>query len=1128
MAKVPEMVARARALGQNALAITDHGKMHGVIHFYKECMKVTDKENKPILGPDGQPIKPIKPIIGCEVYVNPNRTFKDPSNKDLFHLVLLAKDNDGYKNLIKIVSDSELVGFYHKPRTDMSVLKRYGTGIIALSACLGGEIPKLLMSGEYEAAKALALAYNDIFDEFYLELQANDTLDQLRLNHLIIQLHEDTGLPLVVTNDAHYVLKEDAPIHEVLLAIQTADVIEDSEYMSDELREQLGRSTQDTTGGEISEETVEKGKKKAKGKKRERFKFDSPNYWLKSEEEVRAILPDYGNYLNEAIENTQKIADACHVEFEFGKNKFPDFPVPKEHTVDSYLAYSCRGALLDMFMSRPDADMEAYYKRLEYELKVIKDQGFSAYFLIEQDFINYAKKNGIKVGPGRGSAAGSLVSNLLGITELDPLGYKTGVELMFERFLVEGRKEPPDIDSDFDPERRNEVIEYVKQKYGPKRVAQIATFGKMGAKTVLKDVGRALGISFEVLNDMTKSIPASLEDPDTGEKTLDVRLEDALEDADKDGKYTTGALALREYQARYPRLFEIAFRLEGIPRQSGIHAAGIIISPVDLDELVPMMRNTEDMQATQFDMKTVAELGLIKYDYLALKTLTVIDNILTSIKRHEGIDVDIHNLPLDDKEVYQLLSRGQTLGVFQVESYMFKELLKAMNPTCFADITAALALGRPGPLDSGMDKVYISNKHGLTQKEYAHPDLEPILSTSEGIILYQEQVMRICQVLAGFTAGEADKVRKAMGKKQIALIKELGVKFMKQSLERGYEERFLNELWAKMETFARYAFNVAHSAAYAMITYRTAWLKVHYPAHFMAATLTNEANSNAKDALDSLKAAVSEAKKLGMQILPPNINESELGFTVAGPNSIRFGLTAIKGIGPKAIEAIMEARPYVSFYDFMLRVNARVCNKKVVNCLIMAGAFDSFNQNRLDLLEEYYANRIEKVPEEIKVDRTISFEVPNEYQLTHKLEWEKSLLGMYVSGHPIEELKLPSWKEARIKGDMETAGTILKVNQIKTKKGDDMAFATIETLDGLLELIIFPKVFDEVSKKLVKGSIVRVKGKRDDENKCIVNSLTNPRLSSLKAIVGGNIDGNTTDTSGPVETELLGECPESA
>lgn len=644
---------------------------------------------------------------------------------------------------------------------------------------------------------------------------------------------------------------------------------------------------------------------------------------------------------------------------------------------------------------------------------------------------------------------------------------------------------------------------YVKEKYGAHRVAQIATFGTMGARGVIKDVGRALGKPFELTNEITKYVPDYVEDPDTGEKSIKFTLRDALDEKDKNGEYTSTARTLREYADEESELFKIALRLEGIPRQTGIHAAGIIVSPVDLTEIAPLMRNNDDMMAVQFDMNTAAELGLVKYDFLGLSTLTVIDNVLQSIKEHTGEDINLRNLPLDDQAVYDLLTTGRTLGVFQVESYMFRELLRGIKPTCFADISAALALGRPGPLDAGMDKVYIANKNGYRAKQYPHPDLEPILANTEGILLYQEQLMLTARKIAGFNIAEADALRKAIGKKKQAQIKELGEKFIKQAMERKYDQVFVEDLWSQMETFGRYGFNVAHSTSYGVLTYRTAWLKAHYPTHFLAAVLTNEAKSNAKGADESYKAAIAEAKRANIKLLPPDVNESDEGFIVHDKDSIRCGLIAVRGIGAKAVDAIKAGRPYSDLEDFLDKVDLRVCNKKVMHAAILSGMFDTFNEDRLGLLHAYYDFREEDVPDEVSLDRATKLKIPDEYTKEIQLAWERSLFGLYLTSSPLDMFVLPSWEEANIGDKIDTVGIIMRVNRIITRKGDPMAFVDVETNDGNLDIVVFPRVFDECDKKLEKNTIIRIRGKKEAGAKVIADMITVPRIPGLKALTGG-------------------------
>lgn len=624
----------------------------------------------------------------------------------------------------------------------------------------------------------------------------------------------------------------------------------------------------------------------------------------------------------------------------------------------------------------------------------------------------------------------------------------------------------------------------------------------MGAKTALKDVGRSMGIPFNIMNAITKCIPDNIEDPDTGEKSLEVSIEDALNDINIDGELKKNALELREYQNKFPNLFRIAQKIEGLPRQTSIHAAGIVIAPVPISEFMPLMhcKSDDGILASQYDMKTLELIGAVKYDFLSLSTLTVINATLQSIKKHTGQDIDIANIPLDDRGVYKLLSSGETLGVFQVESFMFKELLKKIKPSTFSDIVAAVALGRPGPLDAGMDEVYIRNKHGFSRPDYPHEDLIPVLEKTHGIILYQEQLMEICKVLAGFDASEQDKVRKATGKKNLELIEEMGELFIKRAVARGYDQEMLESVWEKMKTFGRYGFNLAHSACYAMLTYRTAWLKVHYPIHFMAATMSFLTNSNAKDASDKLKDAISETRKMGFKLALPDINKSSYEFTVIDDKTINVGLRAIKGVGMKAIESIYETRPYFSFDDMLSKINRTICNKGVMDSLIMSGALDSFDENRIKLLEMYYGSRNENVPEFIKLDKDNIFAIADRYTMHDKLEWEKAHIGVYISRHPMEDIVSESWKDASLGSNIDAVGVLIKCNKIVTKKGDDMAFGTLDTSEGPLELVIFPNTFANVKDKLKINTIVRVKGKKEEESKCIINSLTNPRIPNLKDI----------------------------
>jgi DNA polymerase-3 subunit alpha len=1072
MCRINEVVSRAKDLGTTSLAITDHGKMYGIVHFYKECIK-----------------QGIKPIIGCEVYVNPtDRMLKNSENKHDYHLVLLAKNNEGYKNLLKIVADSELNGFYYRPRTDLSVLRQYGKGIIALSACIAGGVPNLMLDGKYNEAKELALQYADIFDEFYLEIQPNNTPEQLKVNYFMVELHEETGLPLVVTCDTHYICQKDAPIHEVLLAIQTfkqGRVIPKSELI-----ELFGR--------EIVERSNIPDTLESKDSNKERFRFSTHDYWLRSEEEIRNAFPEaYSSYIDEALKNTLRIADQCNVEIQFNRKLLPKFDVPQGETSDSYLRKLTMGGLFNLGNSS-NIDYETYYNRLNYELNVMSDAGMSDYYLIDHDFVSEAKKMGILIGPGRGSAAGCLISYLLGITRVDPLGRGTGVPLMFERFFVPGRKEYPDIDLDIEPEGRPKIFRYLKEKYGEQHVAQIATIGTLSPRMVLKDVARVLGIDHREINEITKQIPDKLEDPETGERTVETTIKELLEEKLPDGRYTKAASLLRGLYDKYPLLFMIAERLEGLPRHSGVHAAGVVISSEPLDEIAPLMRNDGELSAIQFDMNTAAELGLLKFDLLVVATLKVIKSVLQKIKEHHGIEIDPWNLPLDDDEVYRVFQDGDTLGIFQVESYLYKELLRKILPTKFSDIVATLALGRPGPLDAGMEKVYIDNKNNLANITYPHEDIKPIFEKykSHGIFLYQEQIIEAVKKLGGFTNEEADAVRKGMGKKNRELVSKMGEKFIKAAIERGYNKDMIEELWNQMAKFGRYGFNVAHSASYGMISYVTAWLKLHYPTLFMEAILTNENESSAGDADERLKAAVSEAKKMGIRILVPDINRSGMGFSMVDKNTILFGLRAIAGIGEKACKSIIAHRPYESLQDFLSKVDLTQCNKKVVIHLILAGAFDSLNTDRLELLQRYMQFRVESkidkclvIPESIRISSKLTVNVPSEYDDKARLELEKAFLGTYISGHPADAVNLPSWKHVEYGKTISAAGVVIRNKVITTKKNEEMSFMEIETPYGLIEIVVFPKVYKKLPRKVELSDIVKITGKKEPENKAIAYSI---------------------------------------
>lgn len=1038
LGKIDEIMERCKECGMDAVAITDHGVLHGIIDFYK-----TAKDHD------------IKPIIGMEAYVVGDRTGDSRAN---YHMVLLAKNQVGYKNLIEIASDAGTTGkYYGKHRTDIRVLREHGEGIIATSACLGGEIPKLLEEDEFEQAVDMAKEYDRIFDEFYLEIQPHNYMDQIKLNYKIMELHKATGIPVIMASDAHYVQPNHSESHDVLLAVQT--------------------------GAKMSDE--------------DRFSFSSDTYWMQSEEEVREMMSEYADeemmeIMEEAIMNTKRVADACNVEIEFGNRLLPEFESPKGEP-EEYLRELCEAELVRHALEN-DIDYDEYYERLNYELSIINPTGVAPYFLIVRDYIMYARKNGIAVGPGRGSAAGSLVSYLIGITDIDPIPYG----LLFERFLTEGRARVsmPDIDTDFANDDRDKVIEYLIEKYGEDHVAHIGTFNELGAKSALKDVARVLEIPFKEANDITSAIPDKAVDDD-GEEVRDFDIDDALLYSEE----------LREYEKKYPELFAHAKRIEGVPRQSSVHACGILVSPVSIPENIPLMSGKDDKYFApiiQFDGEQVEELGFLKFDILGLKTLSVITNTLKAIPRDKR--PNLRKIPLDDPKVYEeVYQTAKTLGVFQVESNIFRDRLRKIQPERFDDIIDILALVRPGPMDSGQDMVYINNRHSATGVQYEHPVLQEYYDETHGILLYQEQIIIMAQELAGYSPEGADKLRKGVGKKKQDVIDREKPKFIQGMKDNGYEENFAKELWDQIETFARYGFNKSHSAAYGKISYWTAYLKHYFPTEFMAAVMSNDASDQ-----DKVNDAMREARRLGIKILPPDVNESELGFTVAGNKQIRYGLEGIKGIGPAAVSQIMKVRPVKSLKDFYERADKRKIHKGVMSKLIKVGALDCFDKNRKALLQQYFELREEP---EVFIEEYKNLNFTKQ----EKFAWEKELIGMYITGHPFDEFDLPGWKDAPLNSKIDCVGTVVRKKQIVTRNGNDMAFIDIETREGVLNVVIFPSQFSNVvkrdddgkiiSSKIDKGSIVRIKGKkeinsRNDELQVIANYITNPRMPESEVIQG--------------------------
>jgi DNA polymerase-3 subunit alpha len=942
-ARIEKLVKKAAEHGMSALAVTDHGVMYGVIDFYKACKKAG-----------------IKPIIGCEVYVAPNRLNdrvpgRDDANR---HLVLLAENEEGYKNLIKVVSTAHVDGFYYKPRVDKELLRAHSKGLIALSACLAGEVSEYLLNEQVEMAYQSALEYQEIFGpgNFYLEIQDHGMEEQRKVNIGMIQLHEKTGIPLVATNDVHYIEREDAFVQDVLLCIQTGKTLADTSRMS----------------------------------------FSSQEFFLKSEDEMKLLFGEYP----EALKNTEAIAERCQVDFKFGENYLPVFEVPQGYTLDTYLRQKCYEVFEQFYPEQTEEQKE----RLEYELGVISQTGFSGYFLIVADFCQYARENGIAVGPGRGSAAASIVAYLLGITSVEPMKH----DLLFERFLNPERISMPDIDIDFDPEGREQVIHYVIEKYGAEKVCQIITFGTLGAKAAIRDVGRALGISLARVDKVAKAIPSD----------LGMTLEKAL-------TVSPDLVKLIAEDADTKRLYDLAKALEGMPRHSSTHAAGVVIAKDPLTTYLPLQRTSDgSLLMTQFPMKLVEEIGLLKMDFLGLRNLTIIQETLRQIEKNRGQILDLRTLPLDDKATFEMLSTGNSTGVFQLESGGMRSVLKELKPSRFEDIIAVNALYRPGPMDQIPE--FIRRKHG-GNISYLHPKLEPILKSTYGIIVYQEQVMQIARNLAGYSLGRADLLRRAMGKKKKEIMEEerqnfiYGLKdpsgevLIAGALACGLTETEAGEIFDLMAKFAEYGFNKGHATAYAVISYQTAYLKANYPLEFTAALISTVMGS-----ADKVSFYIHEARSSGIKILPPNVQSSVVGFSIED-QGIRFGLGAIRNVGVNVVEKIIEARqdrPFESLYDFCMRVDSKVLNKRVLESLLKAGGFGSLCKRTqgvkaLDsILDIAQRRQKEKNSGQISlfdlggdtVDEGFTLPEVEEYSERELLALEKEYLGLYLSGHPLESL----------------------------------------------------------------------------------------------------------------------------
>ncbi|HQO39039.1 MAG TPA: DNA polymerase III subunit alpha [Spirochaetota bacterium] len=1075
-----DMVARAVEMGMPAIALTDHGNMFGAIEFYQKAMKAG-----------------IKPIIGQEFYVAPGSRFKKESAKDnreetAYHLIVLAKNLTGYRNLMKLSSMGYTEGFYYKPRIDMEILEKYSDGLIISSACIAGQIPVQILKGRLKEARELAGRFSEIAGKgnFFLELQYHGIKEQETANAELIRISSEMDIPLIATNDAHYVRREDSYAHEVLLCVQTGKTMSDAN----------------------------------------RMKFSTNEFYLKSLDEMRMIFADYPD----ALFNTCKIAEMIDVELDLGNPILPNFEVPQGYNLDSYLRH-----LVDEGAARIYGPVlpDAVKARMEYELSVITSMKFSGYFLIVWDFINYARRTGVPVGPGRGSAAGSIISYCLGITALDPLRYN----LLFERFLNPDRNEMPDMDIDFCADRREEVIDYVKRKYGEDHVSQIVTINRMKAKAVVKDVARALDIPFAEANEISKHI-----DGDSLKKSIDKSPE-----------------LKKIYQTDKGReLLDISLKLEGLTRSAGKHAAGVVISKGPLTDYVPLYRDKDGSISSQYEKNTLEQAGLVKMDFLGLKNLSIIEKCLALVKATTGDVVDINNIPLDDSETYRLLQKADTRGVFQLESGGMQNIIRRLGPTEFEDIIAIVALYRPGPLGSGMVDDFIERKKNPQLVKYPHPALEPVLKDTLGVVVYQEQVMLISQIIAGFTLPEADKLRKAMGKKKMDIIDALEEKFISGAEKGGFEASLAEDLYSMIKKFGEYGFNKSHSAAYALVTYQTAYLKAHYRIQYMTALLSAQ-----PDRQEDVIQYITDCRENGIKVLPPSINGSFYDFTIEG-DAIRFGFGAIKGLGEKAIENIAAARVktggFKTLKQFLEEVDLSLVNKGVLEALIKSGSFDAIHKNRAQLYESMdliielarkYHQDIESGQgdlfsmQEGRDNTRIASDLPAvaEWKDNVKLTFEKEVIGLYLSGHPLSRFEkeirsFPSYRLSEIceEQDCQDISIIGMLNNVTVrrsqKNGSQYAAGTLEDLDGVIEVIFFSRVLEKFADLINSTEPVMATGKIELDagkpKKMIVNSLKSikeVRRAAVSAIhikidstgVDDNIIGRIRD----VVEKHRGGCP---
>ncbi len=1031
--RIDALLKRAIDFGMDSVAITDHGTMFGVLEFFEKAGKAG-----------------VKPIIGCEFYVAP-RTLTDKTvldNKGLSHLVILAENSEGYRNLCKLATIAQLKGFYHKPRIDKNVLREHSKGLVGLSACLHGEIPRLIGENRLDGADEAAQTYLNIFGEgnFFLEVQNNGLPVQEKVNNVLLEMSERLSIPLIATNDCHYLDKEDARAHEILLCVQTGKTIYDPDH----------------------------------------FRFGTDQLYFKSKEDMHNYFKSYPG----AIENTVSIAKRCNIDFDFKTYHFPKFETPSGQTAEEFFEQKAwegyNQKIKCVKEKNPEIDESQYKERIKSEISTINSMGFPGYFLIVADFILYAKKHNVPVGPGRGSVAGSLVAYSLGITDLDPIEHG----LIFERFLNPGRKSMPDIDVDFCINGREEIFRYVVKKYGgADYVAQIITFGKLKTRAVIRDVGRALDIPLNEVDAIAKMVP----------DVLNISLDNAL-------KQEPRLRSIAEEKPEINDLLKVCRVLEGLPRHASTHAAGVVVSDKPLVEYLPLYKGKKGEVLTQFDMKCVEKIGLVKFDFLGLRNLTVIANTLSLIAKQGDTPPDLTNINLDDPDTYRLLVSGDTIGVFQLESSGMKDLLVRLKPECFDDVIALVALYRPGPMESGMIDDYVKRKHGEKDVVYLLPELEPILKETYGVIVYQEQVMRIAASVADYSMSDADDLRKAMGKKKPAIMARQRLRFISGATERGIQSQKAKKLFDLIEKFGGYGFNKSHSAAYALIAYQTAFLKAHFPVEFMASLLTGEINS-----IDGVVKYIAECRYHGIKVLPPDINESDKEFTVIG-SKIRFGLVAVKNVGEGAIEVIIDARKegrFSSLFDFCERVDLKKANKRVVESLIKCGAFDSTGANRSQMMVSLenaidYGQRVQKekadpqmglfdigaAKQNINLPQMSGIDEWDEKQL---LTFEKEALGFYITGHPLTRFEdlldkftnanTISLKEKNDGEIVRIGGIIINIKTIKTKKGDLMAFVTLEDQHGTVEIIIFSLVYAAIQEILIEDNTVIIQGRvKGDEN----------------------------------------------